>query len=291
MEQLQAWIRILQRNWWGALVVYISIFATSYLAIWAALEPLDVATKVELLNSSIDRRFLHIAISVLSASHLTIILTVLSESTRQVEEPVNVIAHTSKKRLLFVSASPRDSLRLRVEDEIREIENALARSKHGDKFELSKSIGVRKSELHSILSRHNPHFLHISTHTSKDNLIFEDQSGLAALLAGEQFDRLLKTFKKDLEVVIINAKYPADMCEQFARHIDFVIACTDGALADQDAILFAKGFYEETGNNSDLQQAFEAACAVQFAAATSHAKFEVFSSRTRPTEYTALSLW
>ncbi len=293
MEQLQAWIDTLRRNWWGILAVYVSVLATSYLAIWAVLEPLDVPATVELLNSTIDRRLFHVVVSILAASHFSVTLTILAEYARNGDQHVDVrrdVTHSDKKRILFLSANPIDTARLRVEDEIREIENAIRRSNHSDEFELIHSIGVRKSELHSILTRHSPHFLHISTHASQDNLIFESSSGSTEILTGEQFDRLLRTFKNEIQVVVLNAKYPADTCEQLARHVDFVIACTDGALADQDAIQFAKGFYEAIGNNSDLQQAFESACAVQFTSATAHAKFELFSSRIRPTQYTALSL-
>lgn len=73
--------------------------------------------------------------------------------------------HTkSPKVILFLAANPHNSQPLRLDEEIREIDAELRRSKHRDRFELKQRWAVRTRDLMRSLLDCQPHIVHFSGH-------------------------------------------------------------------------------------------------------------------------------
>src|SRR5437588_4246939 len=83
-----------------------------------------------------------------------------------------------KIRILFLAANPVDTTRLRLDKEIREIENKIQIGTNRDSFELISSWSLRASDLQESLLRYKPQIVHFSGHgSSNQEIILEDNFG------------------------------------------------------------------------------------------------------------------
>lgn len=80
--------------------------------------------------------------------------------------------HTEKanragvKKILILTANPRATDRLRLDQEVREIDEGLRRSKRRDQFELTQRWAVRIQDLRRALLDEEPHLVHFCGHGS-----------------------------------------------------------------------------------------------------------------------------
>lgn len=166
-----------------------------------------------------------------------------------------------KIRILFLGANPSDSTRLRLDAEVREIEQSLAMAKLGARFELHQKWAVRPSELQMHLLRHRPHLLHFSGHGSREHAIYlEGDDGRSHPVEGVRLARLLAQFNQHLRCVVLNACYSEGQAHAIAEHIDCVVGMGTAVL-DQAAIRFASVFYRSLAFGCNVQRAYDMSCA------------------------------
>ena len=68
------------------------------------------------------------------------------------------------KKILILSANPINTGRLRLDQEVREIQNGLERAKSREKFEIITKWAVRPDDLRRALLDHEPEIVHFSGH-------------------------------------------------------------------------------------------------------------------------------
>lgn len=78
-ETLEKWKRVIASKWWGLGLVYFIGIVTVYTIIWSLIEPLNIPEKIIFLTSEIDRRILHIILSLLLGAHITLLLGMLRD--------------------------------------------------------------------------------------------------------------------------------------------------------------------------------------------------------------------
>lgn len=95
-------------NWWGSLPVYFSLLGTAYLGIWALIEPLDLEENLNIFSSSVDRVLFHVVLSILFASHVTVIIGIWGRYLRRSvnknsgfssHDPISVNSLTDKNEI------------------------------------------------------------------------------------------------------------------------------------------------------------------------------------------------
>ncbi|MFK8184722.1 MAG: CHAT domain-containing protein [Phormidesmis sp.] len=188
-----------------------------------------------------------------------------------------------RKKILFLAANPLSTDRLRLDEEIREIEAGLQRSKYRDRFELKQQWAVRSRDLQRALLDNHPQIVHFSGHgmgqattvttaeaTRKitvvghqlpleEGLILEDVSGQPKLVTTEALAALFELFNDSVECVILNACYSERQAKAIAQHIPYVIGMNQ-AIGDRAAIEFSIGFYDALGAGESLQRAYQEGC-------------------------------
>jgi Effector-associated domain 10/CHAT domain len=169
--------------------------------------------------------------------------------------------NNSPKTILVLASSPSDKARLRLDKEVREIEEGLRRSQHRDKFVLQQRWAVRPDDLRRALLDFNPQIVHFSGHgEGEDGLLVENDAGLAQNLLTEALANLFKRFAdRGLECVVLNACYSEVQANAIAKHIDYVVGM-NSAIGDDAAIKFAVGFYDELGAGYSYEDAYNAGC-------------------------------
>lgn len=180
-----------------------------------------------------------------------------SSAQQQEETPQN----SSSKTILVLASIPTDEARLRLDQEVREIDEGLTRSRNRENFTLNQSWAVRPDDLRRALLNFCPQILHFCGHGSGENgLVLQNEAGEAKLVSTEALANLLKRFAdRGLECVVLNACYSEVQARAIAEHIDYVIGM-DGSIGDRAAIKFALGFYDELGAGWSYEDAFHGGC-------------------------------
>lgn len=160
------------------------------------------------------------------------------------------------KTILILSANPIGTARLRLDEEVREIEEGLRRSKCRDQFEIHKKGAIRLDDLRRVLLDHEPQILHFTGHGEKAGLICEDIQGFATELSPEALSELLKLFANKIECVILSACYSINHAKAINKHIRYVIGM-HAKIKDKAAIKFAIGFYDALGAGENVEKAFK----------------------------------
>jgi hypothetical protein len=114
----------------------------------------------------------------------------------------------SVKKILILSANPKNTNELRLGEEVREIQAALDQSKNRDEFEIMTRWAVRVDDLQPILLDHTPDIVHFSGHGGgSQGLALENEVGQMQLVSSTALAGLFKLFKTDIECVFLNACY------------------------------------------------------------------------------------
>ena len=163
------------------------------------------------------------------------------------------------KKILLLSANPTNTSKLRLDEEVREIEAGLKRAKGREEFEIISKWAVRSEDLRRALLDYEPQIVHFSGHGEGwQGLALENNSGQMQLVSTEALARLFKLFPK-IECVVLNACYSEVQAEAIHQHIDYVIGMKK-AIGDKAAIKFAVGFYDALGAGRTIFDGFEFGC-------------------------------
>jgi CHAT domain len=187
--------------------------------------------------------------------------------------------------LLFLTANPKGTTTLRLDQEIRDITEGLQRAKHREAFNLESRWAVRPRDIQRALLDLNPQIVHFSGHglgestpqdettrklNAPEGLAFEDPEGKIAIASTEALATLFSLFKDTIQCVVLNACYSANQAKAIAQHIPYVIGMNK-AIGDKAAIEFAVSFYDALGAGRDVPFAYELAKnAIQLSGISEH---------------------
>ena len=161
------------------------------------------------------------------------------------------------KKILILSANPTNTTRLRLEQEVREIQQIVRQSQYRDRFDVIPIGAVRIDDLQQTLYDYHPTIVHFCGHGSgNDGLFLEDNSGRSLLVSEEALARLFQGFQTEVECVLLNACYSEIQAKAIHQHIDCVVGMNQ-AIGDNAAIKFAVGFYRALGAGEPYNHCFE----------------------------------
>ena len=165
-------------------------------------------------------------------------------------------AQPPTRKILILAANPKGTSQLRLDEEIRDIEEGLKLSAGRDNFELVAQWAVRAKDLRRSLLENAPQIVHFSGHgTGEPGLILEDEIGHAQPIPTSVLARLFKLCPS-VECVLLNACYSQVQAMAIANHIPYVIGMNH-AIGDNTAIKFAVGFYDALGYGRSVLEAYE----------------------------------
>jgi len=160
------------------------------------------------------------------------------------------------RRILFLGASPLDEVRLRLDKEIREIEDALRITALRDSFDLKQKWAVTAEVLQRSMLEEDPKIVHFSGHGDTAGIAVEDTLGNARMIGSEVVGRLFEAFSGKIECVLMNSCYSESQAREISRHVPYVIGMKK-SVSDDLAIAFSVGFYTALGAGWDIKFAFK----------------------------------
>jgi hypothetical protein len=163
------------------------------------------------------------------------------------------------KKILILSANPTNTDKLRLDEEVREIQAGMERSRSRDRFEIICKWAVRSNDLRRALLDHKPEIVHFSGHgAGSQGLALENNSGQMQLVKTETLAGLFELFDS-IECVLLNACYSEAQAQAIYQHVDYVIGM-NRAIGDRAAIEFAVGFYDALGADRSYEDAYKFGC-------------------------------
>jgi hypothetical protein len=162
--------------------------------------------------------------------------------------------------ILFLAADPTDASRLRLGEELREIQERLQLAKLREKFQLHQRMSVRPADISQALLDVQPQIIHFSGHgTSTGALCFEDKVGKAQPVGPDALAALFEQFANQVNCVLLNACYSESQANAIVKHIPYVIGMNQ-SIGDKAAIAFAIGFYQALGAGRTIEDSYKLGC-------------------------------
>ena len=163
-------------------------------------------------------------------------------------------------RVLILAANPQNTDRLRLDEEVREIQTALETSKTESKFEITLRWAVRVDDLQKAFLDSSPRIVHFSGHGGgEQGLVLENESGKLQMVSTKALATLFSLFRDTIQCVCLNACYSEIQAEAIHQSIDCVVGMNQ-PISDKAAIKFAQGFYQAIGANQSFEKAYTFGC-------------------------------
>lgn len=178
---------------------------------------------------------------------------------------------TPRVRVLFLAACPAGAPPLRLDQEMKAIQEALRISKNGERFEVEQSWAAGDRELQDGLLRYGPDLVHLSAHGSRTGEILLDQGSpvrdlgprpaLTAQPENLWLQGLLRVFaaaRGQIRCVVLNACHSEPAAQALAQVVGCVVGMCS-AIEDAAAIRFSWSFYNALGYGMSVRAAFDLA--------------------------------
>ena len=170
----------------------------------------------------------------------------------------------SKLKILFLAADPASHEpdgppRLRLDEDIREIQEGIREAELRDRLHFEPWLAVRTKDVLRALNRLRPQVVHFSGHGSPGGLWIVGRDGGPHMVPPEALVRMLGGFRDSVQVVVLNACFSLPQAKAIAEVVGCAIGTPD-QIPDRAAILFGGAFYSAIAYGRSVQEAYEQAC-------------------------------
>ncbi|QFS44762.1 CHAT domain-containing protein [Nostoc sphaeroides] len=187
----------------------------------------------------------------------------LDEIEKQLQSAPSILAISEPKsiqqKILILTAIPHG---LRLDREIREIEEAIRRATNRNLFEIRIRTAVRPQDIRRAIAEEQPQIVHFCGHGLEGgSLLLEDDGGNNKPVTPEGLASLFKLHVDYVNCVLLNACHSEKTAIAISQYINYAIGMNQ-PIEDKAAITFAQGFYdglgfENSGNKDLFQRAFD----------------------------------
>ena len=152
-------------------------------------------------------------------------------------------------RVLFLAATPKNQVNLRLGSELQEIRNRLSSN---SAFEIRDRQAVKPDDVLQTILNYKPHIVHFSGHgQDSGEICFEDEKGDSKTIPPDALASLFEAVTDYVKCVVINTCFSEKQARAISQFVPIVIG-TKKEITDSAAIKFSTGFY--TALDPDLSQ-------------------------------------
>ncbi|MEM9927351.1 MAG: CHAT domain-containing protein [Cyanobacteria bacterium P01_D01_bin.50] len=156
------------------------------------------------------------------------------------------------QKILILAAIPHG---LRLDKEIREVEEAIRRAVRRDIFEVDIRTAVRPQDIRRAIAEEKPQIVHFCGHGLEDgSLLLEDDGGQNKAVSPSGLASLFELHADYVDCVLLNACHSVKSAEAISEYIKYAIGMNQ-EIQDKSAIGFAQGFYDGLGYATSSNQA------------------------------------
>jgi hypothetical protein len=162
-------------------------------------------------------------------------------------------------KILFLGASPPDLPQLRIDEEIREIEQEIRLGRERDRIKVETRWAVRGRDISRALLDIEPDFVHFAGHGGggEESFAAEDANANAIVVPVAGLVELFQTAGENVRCVIVNACSTRQLASALSATLPrtYVIGMRQ-PVGDRSAIWFSVGFYQALAAGRSVEQAF-----------------------------------
>lgn len=164
-----------------------------------------------------------------------------------------------KITVLFMASNPIDTSALRLDEEVRTIQEKIRLSEYRDSINFESRWAVRTSDILQAINETNPTIVHFSGHGSKNgDLVLENSDGNKKFVSKELITATIATASDTIRLVVFNACFSQSQAENIVTNIDSAIGMST-EIGDKAACVFAAQLYSSIGFGRSLKAAFDQA--------------------------------
>ncbi|BAZ20497.1 hypothetical protein NIES4073_13730 [Kalymmatonema gypsitolerans NIES-4073] len=162
---------------------------------------------------------------------------------------------------MILAANPTSTSRLRLDEEVREIDEGLRRANKREQFKLEQKWAVRKRDFYRAILDYQPQIVHFSGHgAGEDGIVLEDETEQLVLVKADALASMFKLFAtKGVECVLLNACYSEVQAKAISQHVSYVIGM-NRTVGDKAAVAFSVAFYDALAAGEQMEFAYELGC-------------------------------
>jgi TIR domain/NACHT domain/CHAT domain len=162
-----------------------------------------------------------------------------------------------KQTILVIAANPQGTTSLRLDRELRVINDVMQKSRLRDRFDIQPLWATRTIDLLPALLKYKPRIVHFCGHgEGQVGLVLEDEAGTAKLVSSEALAGVFVELAAEVECVLLNACYSEDQAQTIVQYINYAIGMSR-EIRDDAAIAFTRGFYTAIGNGKPIKKAYD----------------------------------
>ncbi|HEY6806883.1 MAG TPA: CHAT domain-containing protein [Pyrinomonadaceae bacterium] len=164
-----------------------------------------------------------------------------------------------KIRLLFLSANPWSTSRIRIDEEARAVFDGLQAGPYRDNFEWHNHSATQPVDLQRLLMIHQPHIVHFCGHGSKSQrIILGGSAGKGRSIDIDGLRRVLALYGHHVNLVVLNACFTAKHAVSASKVINYSIG-TENSIGDKASVSFSHALYRALSFGRSVKEAFESA--------------------------------
>jgi hypothetical protein len=162
--------------------------------------------------------------------------------------------------ILILSANPKGTTPLRLDEEVREIKAGLKQSKYRERFQVEQAEAVTPRAVQDAMLEYRPQIVHFCGHgEGEEGIVLEGAEGRPQLVSAEALADLFGLFAEQVSCVVLNACYSEVQARAIAQHVGAVIGM-NRAIGDRAAIEYAVSFYKALGAGEEITFAHKLGC-------------------------------
>ncbi|WP_156818202.1 nSTAND1 domain-containing NTPase [Mastigocladopsis repens] len=167
------------------------------------------------------------------------------------------------KTILILAANPTNTSRLRLDKEVKEIDEGLRRAFQREQFRLEQKWAVSQRDFYRAILDYQPQIVHFSGHgTGSNGIVLEDETEQPVEVNAHALASMFKLFAtKGVECVLLNACYSEVQAKAISQHVNYVIGMNQ-AVGDKAAIAFSVAFYDALAAGEQVEFAYELGCSI-----------------------------
>ena len=187
----------------------------------------------------------------------------LKESEKQMKKLANEIEQLKyvpeKITVLLFATNPRGTNQLRLDEEVRSIQEMIRKSEHRDSIAFESRWAVRALDILQAINELNPDVVHFSGHgADAGDLVLENADGTVKLVTKEAIAQTIMTSSDKIHLLFFNTCFSCEQAKAVTEYVDAAIGMT-ASIGDSAAVAFAAQFYSSLGFGLPVQKAYEQA--------------------------------
>jgi hypothetical protein len=149
---------------------------------------------------------------------------------------------TPRRVILLLTASPKGTVPLRVDEDSRRIKDSLRQSDKRLEFDVQVEPAVTIAHIRRALLEHKPEIVIFCGHgAGPDGIVCEDETGKLKLIPTAALGNLFELARSDVKCVVLNACFTEIQANVIANHIPVVVGMKH-SIGDEAASKFIEGF-------------------------------------------------